>query len=421
MAMMDRGVPIAVSATSYSNGQNGNMRTAGFTVSVEYSNYSEGAMFVKTQNNLIFVVEPNKHCVQPDEARPHLEIKIKYTLHNNAGILGTYDLLNALRENDAIVGDEVEQLRVKISELYRQDASRFNKNAFSFTIFKRILEDEIKRNKLLMVRECNVLVTKEREYIVAPHPYSNEGLQQVEVNNNKLYHGQAGVFVKVIDNEFLARQRYFYAGKQLITVPSGEDQSKDSGVYCTVSTMDSDGMVTPKTQFYTFAEAEEAIGLYRSQEEALTHGDPEMALKAEEIKHRTEEKRLARELFEIKAENDRIKSAAEQETIKLERDLSSQRAILEDLRMSNTRLKEEIERTAMLRSEAYESKKKQRDDFYEEKDKKRKDHYEKKDKKRKDYYEERSHERKDWTEMLKFGPAVILGVLGALAFTRSKA
>lgn len=420
MAVLENGVRVVVPETAYQDGRQIGYKTAGLTLSTEYTNYTGADIYIKSQNNLGFVVEPNTKTASVEEPRPHVEIKFIYTIHNNDGILGTMQLMSAMDQNGMLLGLDAEALQKRLTDLYMRDASRGNKMNFSFVIYKRVLDDELRRSKTVYVRECDLIVCKDKSSMMVPHPNSNEGMQQTEVTVNRNYYGQAGIFVKVIDNQHLAKIRYYHGGKNLISVPSIVDESKESGVYCTISTMASDGLVTPTSRFLTFEEAEEAIGLYRTKEEALSHGDPEIALraeearnKAEEAKGKVEERRLARELTEVK-------HRAEMEAIRREEELNQLKQSLEIYRGENTRLKESIDVRKSVRDDSYDVVKKHRDDEFDQTKKYREDYYETRDRRRKDYYEDRSYERKDSSEMIKFIPAFLLGIAGAVAFIRTQ-
>jgi len=404
MAIYDGGARVATTETAYSDSRHTNYKTAGFTVRAEYTNYTGNDLYLKTQNNLPFCLEPNTRIANVEERRSHLEIKMTYEIHNNAGIVGTFDLLNGLSVASPALSSDTEILKERITELYARDPSRNSKMNFTFVIYKRIMDDDIRRNKLLYFRECDIVVSKEKQCMTAPHPNSNEGLQQIEVSNGKIYQAQSGVFLKVVDNMYLASVRYYYAGKHLISVPSTNDETKESGVYCTISTMGANGVVEPVTSFLGFDEAEEEIGLYRSQEDAISHGDPTISIKRDEAQSRAEERRLARELQEVK-------HAADLEKINNERLVFESKRSLELVQMENNQLKESLAIRKAVREDGFDEKKM----VMSESEIARKDQYDRQERSRKDYYESRSYERKDTSELLKFIPGLIIGALTAFA------
>lgn len=421
--ILDNGLAVVVPESTYNDSRHMSYNTAGFVMSCEYTNYTQMSLYLKTQTNMPFVLEPNGQIINASDSRPHLEVKMTYKLQNNASISETMQLLSALVNNNEHLSADAAQLHQRLEDLYKRDGSRSNKMNFAFSVFKTIQEDEIKRTKSVYIRECDLVIAKDRTAIRLPHPNSPEGLQQTEFNSSKIYYGQAGIFVKVVDNECLAKQRYYYSGKHLITVPSSSDNLKESGVYYTVSTMDTDGMITPETMFISFKDAEEILGLYRFQEDAMSHGNPEILLKAEDSRHKAEERRLANQV-------QTQKHAHDLESMKFERELSEIKQTLEFQKAENAALKESLEIRKNYRDEGLEIKKQRLEStkqesevqkqHYEGKKRKREDYFEDRDRRRKDYYEDRSYTRKDTSELIKFVPAVLLGIAGTFAFMQSR-
>lgn len=188
------------------------------------------------------------------------------------------------------------------------------------------------------LKEESVLYDKELDLVIAagnystnfPHPFSTEGQGVTEyldyINNKK----GTGIFVEIVDNESLIKSRYIYAAKQLIELSVVKDPNKPSGVYFTKLSNNrlDDVHITPKK--YTFNEAEAALGIYKTIEEAMSGGDPEQVNKKELAELNAllleQKKRLAEANAEVeykKAENARLKE--EFEARKMERDDDSDR------------------------------------------------------------------------------------------------
>lgn len=415
MAINDREFPVAPTETTYHSSSQANYRAGGLNITAEYTNYGKSPTYIKTQNNIPFCIDVNKLTTSTEEKRDHLEVKMVYEIKSNDGILGTFELLNTLVATNPNLSADADALKMRLTELYSRKPSTTGKMNFCFIIYKRIIEDDIRRKKILHFKECDVVVTKEKAYMLDPHPSSNEGIQKSDMAKNKEYQGQSGVFIRVVDNYFLAKVRYYYAGKQLITVPSVVEESKESGVYCTVSTTGADGVVSPTTSFMSFEEAEEKIGLFKSQEEAISFGNPELALKAEEARQRAEEirgkaeeRRLARELVEVK-------HRADMEAANAERELAEVRRAAERIKAENAELKDSIELRRTVRDDSYDHVKKTREINYDSKRRYEEDFYDTRERQRRDYYDNRSYERKDTSELIKFVPGLIVGVLGAFA------
>lgn len=397
-------------------------KTASASITFEYTNYTPTEVFIKTQSNVPISIQPNTNMVCAEESRPHLEIRQVYCIHSAGSINATYQLLKSLADNNVMLSEHAALMMKDLDNQYGIDPNKRNKINFKLSVAHRIFAEDIRKSSLVYSREADVVVTFDKISLALPHPNSSEGLQQFQVAGNKAFNNQAGIFVHVIDNDNIARCRYYHAGKHLITVPSDEDDTRASGVYCTVSSMKSDGLVDMDTHFLSFKEAEEVIGLYRSKEEAISHGNPEFAIKAEEQRNKAEEarskaeeRRLARELEEAKHEHTL-------ETLRRTEELDRVKHALEIYKAENQQLKESIDIRETVRTDAYDYRKDHRKDQFEEEsyDRKRreyrtKEYYDEYDYRRRDYYEGRSYDRKDTSELIKFIPAVILGALGAYA------
>lgn len=388
MSIIDGDLRVVVPETSYFSSRPSGYSTASLTVTHEYTNLCNKPVYVKTQNNVGFYVDANTRISSADEHRPHIEIKTTYRVSNNEGIDGTLSLLRAFQENNVLTSDDARQIMDRLVDLYRRDPSRFSKTNFEFAVFRRILCDTLVRDKKVYLRDCDIVLTLDRNMMLAPHPNSNEGFQQVDVNRQ--YHGQAGVFVKVIDNGQFSPSRFFYSGRQVIEVPSVQDRKSESGVYCTIATMQPDGTVQPKTHFYTFEEAEREIGLYRTKQEAETNGSPEKIVELEIARAKNEEVCGKRKIAELSLLNEQLKQEFEQRSLEYKAEIQRNNHQLETMKLENSRLKESIDVMKAVREDNYDQSKRTRND----------------------YYEERSYRRKDSSELIKYVPGLVLGVIG---------
>lgn len=388
--------------------------TASLTITADYSNYTGNILYVKTQNNIPFAVDPNLITAKsPEEPSPHLEIKITYTIRNSEGISKTMELIESLQENNKLHGKDASEILACLGEMYQKDRSRTNKLNFNFVIYKRILIDELRQEGSVYIREVDAVISRSKKEMAVPHPNSAFGLQQFDVTRNPSTCNQAGVFVQVVDNDNLARARYYYSGKQLIEVPSTADKAKESGVYCTVSTAAADGFLTPKTSFMTFAEAEEAIGLYRNQEDARNHGDPDRQYEAELKQLKKQEKEIANKNIELKNELMRMQNILESSSVVRKSNLEEIKDVNEVKSIKRKNKSEKLK----ARIDELE---RERKNHYDEVMTHRKDYYEERGQSRKQYYEDRGYDRKDTSEMIKFIPALLLGVAGTFAWIKSQ-
>ena len=408
-------IRVVTPSTNYRQKEQGiDYRTASLTITADYSNYTGNIVYVKTQNNIPFAVDPNLMTVKsPEEPNPHLEIKITYTIRNNEGIHKTMELIESLQENGKLHGKDAAEILTALNEMYLQDRSRFNKVNFSFVVYKRVLLDDMKQDGSVYIREVDAVISRNKKEMAVPHPNSTFGLHQFDVTRNPNTCNQAGVFVQVVDNDNLARARYYYSGKQLVEVPSIVDKTRESGVYCTVSSAASDGFLTPKTSVMTFDEAEETIGLYRNQEDARTHGDPERQFENELKELRNRDKALSNMNLKLKEDVLRLQNILETSSMVRKTGLEE---IKDEQEAKSIKRKNKSEKLKARIDEL----ERERKNHFDEVMTQRKDYYEERGHSRKQYYEDRSYDRKDTSEMIKYIPALLLGVAGTFAWINSR-
>jgi hypothetical protein len=221
-----------------------------------------------------------------------------------------------------------------------------------------------KKNFRLYSMTSDLLIAEGLGNVKVSHPYSPEARAKNHVVEPMKSIPLTGVFVDLIDNEQEVSCRYMYAAKQLVEIPARQDPSRPSGVYFTYGTNvhGDEILVTPK--FFSLEDAKEKLGMYPTKEETMTHGNPTLINRSEEERYKSDNLRISHEV--------------------------------EQLRLQNARLKEEIANKEMERNEDYDTRKKQRDEFF----------------------ETRSYERKDSSELIKYGTTIILSIIGTWALLR---
>lgn len=341
------------------------------------TNFTGKTLYLKTQHNVPFVVEPEQNILTPREKLDHLKIEIAYTINDVSSAKKTLSIIDAFVSNNLHCSQEAAIVRSQIHENYF-NRSRYETASMKMTIVlsRTISLASITDAKLGFIPEISAIVTVNQAMIAIPHPYSPEGIENIHFSKVLENHGQTGVMVKVIDNDQLAKYRYYYSAKRLVRVESIQDHRRESGVYVTTTGVNE----TRRVQFMSFLEAEDNVGLYKSQEEAITHGDPSRIAEIEESKLKIKEKELNRQLLAEKANTAKIKEDYERVSAALSNATLVNKANLEALAAERKERNEQ-------NSEA-----------------------------RKDYYEERSYERKDSSEAFKLIPVAIGVVVGVAGF-----
>lgn len=325
--------------------------------------------------------------IQPMNVKALNQFIVRYTIKYRVGVnIDVERLSNATSEGmralrDAVLSGSVRQ---RMGQCYAQVDYGVNEN------------DVVQSGGSLYLVNLDVVVSTMQGGYVPHHPFSAEGIRNRLVAENEQINtaGTVGYAIQIIDNEDVFGARYININKEIFLVQPMKDPGRNSGVYrtSTAPVSQKGGVGAPRSDYFTFGEAEEFLGLFRSYEDAWVLGDiaaerkrelDQLAQHLKEMEHRQKIERLERE-----REFEEWKQDIEQRRITEESDRKAQqhRWSVEEARINEAaaRLKEEQTRVEHLRSIAALE--------------------------RKDHYEERSYARKDSSEFLKWVPAIATGL-----------
>jgi hypothetical protein len=213
---------------------------------------------------------------------------------------------------------------------------------------------------------------------VPPHPYSPEGMQQ-QVVAGALGLGNENTFgyvIEIIDNHAKYGDRYLNICNKVYRISPKKDWERQDGIYV-VSNYAVEGelgMSGRHMKNYSFEQAEELLGLYRTYEEALNFGDVASGRKLQ--------------IAELEHEVNVGKRQLQEATSRHQLEMLEKEKQLKELLQAHERHNSEVE---ALRSRQEHELKLERDRL-------------------KDFYENRSYERKDQSESLKFLPSLVIGI-----------
>lgn len=222
--------------------------------------------------------------------------------------------------------------------------------------------------------ELDIVLSLARPELMPAHPYSEEGRRSQTVAGAPVSAGGAafGYSVEIVDNMGRHGGRFLNISGTVYKVNASKDHTRRDGVYV-LSNYAANGEISPdgvNVLHYSFEEAEEKLGFYRSFEEALHLGDLNAARK----------ERLAQLEHEIaleKGETQRVK-------FQHDRDMAVVNKELQTLQAERDRL---ITRNQILEQDM--SLERQR---------------------WKDFFDQRSYQRKDTGEALKILPTILMGI-----------
>lgn len=262
-------------------------------------------------------------------------------------------------------------------------------NGFTVFIDHAVGIDEIKQmGGSIYCKPKDLVISVGNIYNSSPHPYCEDSVSDYilheSLNDQKL--GSPVFKIELVDNNNQVSSRFVFAFGNLHEVIPKTDINRESGVYLTMMEPNvlNDSGYSIVQKRYSFEEAREKLGLFKSREEAATAGDIQLIRKEELVRLEHANNLLKQESIELKASLDREATLRESE-----------------LKKQQSEMQERIDKLKAERDEQEHFREQERAA-------------------RKDEYDRRSTERKDYSEAIKFLPFVVM-TIGALvaAFNKS--
>jgi hypothetical protein len=328
-------------------------------ISISYINDSDYDITVVGRNNLPTTVSKvtmnhsNEFIIRKTYKFVGIEA-IKETLRN---INSFKDRYNRPHNSEImLIGDELTRLRTR----------DINLSVAEIYIDHHVDVSSLKATDGLYITCLDLMIQLGKYNVSILHPFSEEGKAFESMANFIANKKVSGFFIEVVDNEHNISSRFIYGCKDVVEVPIIRDPERSSGVYCFRLQHRNVNNEILDYEYYTFKEAEEAVGLYKTREEAIAGGNPQKLTDIQSVIAETEL---------INAKNQFKKDELEREILK-----------------------------AKLANESFIFKNKIDD----------------RTKTREDVLTERTQIRKEVNELLKFIPSVILGIVTIVALMHRK-
>lgn len=359
-----------------------------FRKSITFQNKTDETIITLDRNNIPVVYKPNPNRYKSEQV---FIIKTSYQFLGRDMTLETLLRLHEFGKRFKIQDENHTLLYNIIQQSY--DANP-NGSVHHIVVERQITLDDLKRYKAIYEEGTDVMLFNAEGWLSTPHPYSAEGRSMA--NHDQYVEGKkiSGCLIEVVDNDNKVGNRYVYCAKQLIKLKPIVDKTRQSGVYYTQFQNSDHEADQVDPHFMDFDSAEEQLGMFKTEEEAITGGSPDLLAKKKAMEAQAELEKLRMEAAEVQAINKKREAYFESE--------------LQSLKNANMRLKEEAAQAQIEREE----RDRQRKEEYAEREDKRKDRASQ----RSDYYEERSTFRKDSSDMFKWIPTLLVGAMGILAF-----
>jgi len=257
--------------------------------------------------------------------------------------------------------------------------------------------------------------------------------------------------LKIIDNDDQIGKRYMFFAQTLYSIEPKKDYRLENGVYFNQFKKDpeTDELISDVRR-YDIKEAESVLGLFRTKEEALTAGDISAARaeRIKELEYSIEESRrnLTQGQISIQNEKDKLERDRQKEKLSHERSIHALELQIKEERENQDqgirKSREDFDNKLKIEREEFDQKLKKETEDIEAKAKKEREELELEFKKKKaeiekdalefkklfeerklkmnEHYDFRSMDRKDTSEIIKFGPAIIIGTAAIVALLMKK-
>lgn len=343
--------------------------TGGYKQEVAVINYCHSQLYIKNQGNIIYTVTPLSNKALTKHHSPHVEIRVTSGIIGSQDVKALNNLMHKMDREGVNYGNDARLQFDRLRNLVEAEPFVSRQNTVGMVRSFYVDESEILRAGYVYIQECDLLISFNEDVILEHHPQSNEAWSTADIRSKKEVQGAHGTVVRIVDNDNLRDAYYYHSAKRIIEVKPVRDTTKDSGVYfCELKCIN--GRTFLDETFMTFQEAEVELGLYCTQEEARTYGDPELLNRNDELRYKAELESNRRRIQELNVEIESMNQNFERQRLQFEAELSAAKHI-------STLRKEKIQEQAEVRKDHFDAKEKKRRDHFDKKEKKRKEKTEK--------------------------------------------
>ena len=352
-------------------------------IAFQYFNRSNRPIRVTDRHNLSFTL-PSARMWNPNGVE-HFVVRKLYRFSSSEVALSYLYNHSTDQRHLSIEDGERMQILAQIDEDNRKGNFR-NPNGYKELKVDRIIPiTMLYEYGSLYVSDVDLLFRFEGTEIGTPHPTSQDAVLRGEVLDILDGRRLTGAVYEIVDNKNAYSSRYVCLGKDTLQIPINRDPGRAAGIYYT--TFDSINVHDLRvTMNCVELEKAEGLGIYPTAEEAKTKGHINDSFKLELAEAERKAKRWEAELHVAKTE----RQAAIDE-------LAHERAME---KLSQEREASTVEHVQLLREIAAKINK---TDFSDRLDVIAQE--------RKDYFDQRSVVRKDTSEVLKWIPTALNGLL----------
>lgn len=397
-----------------------------FTTTTLYLNNSKHDVTVIERNNLPVTIRTPASTTSNFEFSQvvmHLQankfvIRRLYKFKNGEIINETLRNVMIYNKHYVSVNREIDNLTTALNHKIKDD--RFSNNTV-VTIDIEVSLDELKTKRFMYIGLSDTLLQYGTYTAEVNHPFSPEGFNTGDYKALISEYKSSGVFVDIVDNDSNIGKRYSFVGSQLMEIPVRTDGTRQNGVYVTKINCERIDSPEIRQERFDLDKCEE-LRIYKTKEDAETGNDNNAIIKE---KIQKQEMELLNKKHEINKLQQNLEESKRQFELEQLEHVKQVKQLEAEVLINKNKLQKERDgieaRVAKLKSKL-EKKTAKRKNKFDKKEKIRNDHYDTRVKSRNDFYEDRSYVRKDSHELIKYLPALSIGIITgvALAIRNSK-
>lgn len=324
--------------------------TRGYSETYQYLNGLDTNVHIKARNGIVTTVYANTS--EPD-IKGLFVVRVIVQYNSRESLVDISDLGLEETEGRKVLRDTLEKIdeqgiKTGLDESTLRYEYRFTKESF------------VANNGSFYHSDHDNVLSIAPVHQVAVHPYGTAGLKQQLMNEVPGDKDLSSFFynLRIIDNHGYYGPRFINIGNVIYRIPVSKHPQKWDGVYLvtTGSTDMETGVTESTTERYSFQEADDALPIYRSVEEARTLGDlisqKKKDLEESALWIKQEEQRMKQEDQEHKAKRIQEEREREQERIQWEEAFNKRKQVAEE--EAAIRKRELEEETAQRKRQAEE-------------------------------------------------------------------
>lgn len=379
--------------------------STGLNKRITFVNYTGQEVTIVERTGLTHKVPP-----VPNRFTSQFIIRTEYTIHKYMFNDFVYQLAS-----DINAETWPDLFAIKEAFFIQYDENKFNYNSIRIVIDTIVEKHHLNAYKGVYVTNVDLVLSVDKLAHLIRHPLSEFGLLEERFKEMTSRAGSSFT-IEVVDNDHELLPRFCYLANRLFKMTPVVDNTRESGIYFTID-QKTDGVHDLETFKYSLADAE-SVGLFKTKEEAISAGDLK-ALRQEEIaKLNHENTKQKIELENLKLENTRI----ENELNKAIQDMDLKIKQLEkDNKLLDQQYQQEKIKADQEKTKAEQEYQREKIKYEQEAQKAKADYearkaeYEARKMKLEEEYSQRSYERKDNSEALKTLGIVVATGLSIIA------